>query len=317
MPTKEFQDTVQHFSLFLLDKERKPSTIKRYVYDIEDFGQWLQKSKKLPTCNIWKTLNTKDYEAYFYNLKNQRQYSDKTMHRVYIVLNRLYQYLKLPNPLKDMQLSIQPNRALRAEDFISKEEEKRLKYILTSLEGLTEKQRSVRPVLMDRNISIVHLLIYNGLSLQELVGLQMKHVHFENNTISVPGIVGIERTILLAEDDKKHLFNYYKTIPEPVRPRYHSNDPLFVAFDFTRKTYHWSYENDAPKSLTEIAVQKMIRLEVSRANLRKGISAQHLRNTFILRLIKHQISEDEIIKRVGFKSKLSLKRYYEYSNQRR
>ncbi|EEM13462.1 tyrosine-type recombinase/integrase [Bacillus pseudomycoides] len=312
MPTKEFQDTVQHFASFLLDKGRKPSTIKRYVYDIEDFGQWLQKSKKLPTCNIWTTLDKKDYEAYFYDLKKKRQYSDKTMHRVYIVLNRLYQYLKLPNPLEGMQLSIQPNRALRDEDFITKEEEKTLKSILSSLEGLTEKQRSVRPLLMDRNISIVHLLIHNGLSLQELVGLQMKYIHFENNTISVPGIVGIERTIFLTEDDKKRLFNYYKTIPEPVRPRYHSNDPLFVAFDFTRKTYHWSYENDAPKALTEIAVQKMIRIEVKRANLRKGISAQHLRNTFILRLIEHGILEEQIIKQVGFKSKLSLKRYYDF-----
>ncbi|MED4714229.1 MULTISPECIES: tyrosine-type recombinase/integrase [Bacillus] len=316
MPTKEFQDTVQHFSSFLLNKGRKPSTIKRYVYDIEDFGHWLQKSKKLPTRNIWTTLGTKDYEAYFYDLKQQRQYSEKTMHRVYIVLNRLYQYLQRPNPLEDMQFSIQPNRALRDEDFITKEEEKTLKSILGSLEGLTEKQRSVRPVLMDRNISIVHLLIHNGLSLQELVGLQMKHVHFENNTILVPGIVGIERTILLTEEDKKRLFNYYKIIPEPVRPSYHSNDPLFVAFDFTRKTYHWSYENDAPKALTEIAVQKMIRLEVARANLRKGISAQHLRNAFILRLIEHHVSEEEIIKQVGFKSKLSLKRYYDYINQK-
>ncbi|PGU02896.1 tyrosine-type recombinase/integrase [Bacillus cereus] len=312
MPTKELQDTVQHFSTFLLDKGRKPSTIKRYAYDIEDFGHWLQESKKLPLHNIWTTLNTEDYEEYFNNLKKQRNYSDKTIHRVYIVLSRLYQYLDLPNPIEDINFVIQPNRALRDEDFISNAEEKRLKYILSSLEGLTEKQRSVRPVLMDRNISIVHLLIYNGLSLQELVGLQMKHVHFENNMISVPGKVGIERTILLAEDDKKRLFNYYKTIPEPVRPRYHSNDPLFVAFDFTRKTYHWSYDNDAPKALTEIAVQKMIRLEVERANLRKGISAQHLRNTFILRLIENEVLEGEIIKQVGFKSKLSLKRYYDY-----
>ncbi|NYS76018.1 site-specific integrase [Bacillus sp. BH32] len=312
MPTKEFQDTVQHFSSFLLDKGRKPSTIKRYAYDIENFGQWLQESERHPLHNIWTTLNTEDYEEYFNVLKKQRNYSDKTIHRVYIVLSRLYQYLALPNPMEDMNLIVQPNRALRDEDFISKTEEKRLKYILTSLEGLTEKQRSVRPLLMDRNIAVVHLLINNGLSLQELVGLQMKNVHFENNTISVPGILGIKRTILLTEDDKKILFNYYKTIPKPVRPKYHSNDPLFVAFDFTRKTYHWSYENDAPKALTEIAVQKMIRLEVERANIRKGISAQHLRNTFILRLIENKVLEEEIIKQVGFKSKLSLKRYYDY-----
>lgn len=314
MPTKEFQDTVQHFSSFLLDKGRKPSTIKRYAYDIEDFGQWLQESKRHPLHNIWTTLHTEDYEEYFNVLKKQRNYSDKTIHRVYIVLSRLYQYLDLPNPMEDMNLIVQPNRALRDEDFISKTEEKRLKYILTSLEGLTEKQRSVRPLLMDRNIAVVHLLINNGLSLQELVGLQMKNVHFENNTISVPGILGIKRTILLTEDDKKILFNYYKTIPKPVRPKYHSNDPLFVAFDFTRKTYHWSYDNDAPKALTEIAVQKMIRLEVERANLRKGISAQHLRNTFILRLIENEVLEGEIIKQIGFRSKLSLKRYYDYIN---
>ncbi|MED4641588.1 phage integrase N-terminal SAM-like domain-containing protein [Bacillus cereus] len=314
MPTKEFQDTVQHFSSFLLDKGRKPSTIKRYAYDIENFGQWLQESERHPLHNIWTTLNTEDYEEYFNVLKKQRNYSDKTIHRVYIVLSRLYQYLALPNPMEDMNLIVQPNRALRDEDFISKTEEKRLKYILTSLEGLTEKQRSVRPLLMDRNIAVVHLLINNGLSLQELVGLQMKNVHFENNTISVPGILGIKRTILLTEDDKKILFNYYKTIPKPVRPKYHSNDPLFVAFDFNRKTYHWSYENDTPKALTEIAVQKMIRMEVERANLRKGISAQHLRNTFILRLIENEVLEGEIIKQVGFKSKLSLKRYYDYIN---
>lgn len=314
MPTKEFQDTVQHFSSFLLDKGRKPSTIKRYAYDIENFGQWLQESERHPLHNIWTTLNTEDYEEYFNVLKKQRNYSDKTIHRVYIVLSRLYQYLALPNPMEDMNLIVQPNRALRDEDFISKTEEKRLKYILTSLEGLTEKQRSVRPLLMDRNIAVVHLLINNGLSLQELVGLQMKNVHFENNTISVPGILGIKRTILLTEDDKKILFNYYKTIPKPVRPKYHSNDPLFVAFDFNRKAYHWSYENDVPKALTEIAVQKMIRLEVERANLRKGISAQHLRNTFILRLIENKVLEEEIIKQVGFKSKLSLKRYYDYIN---
>ncbi|KEK22704.1 tyrosine-type recombinase/integrase [Bacillus gaemokensis] len=317
MTTKEFEDTIQGFSAFLLSKGRKPSTIKRYVYDIEDFGHWLQKSKKLPKRNIWTIIDTKDYEEYFYDLKQQRHYSEKTIHRVYIVLNRLYQYLNLPNPLEDMRPVIQPNRALRDKDFISKEEEEKLTYILTSLEGLTEKQRSVRPILMDRNISIVHLLIHYGLSLQELVALQMHHVHFENNTIAVPGVAGIERTLQLTEEDKKRLFNYYKTIPEPVRPQYHSTDPLFVAFDFTRNAFRWVYENDAPKALTEIAVQKMIRLEVARAHLRKGISAQHLRNTFILHLIRQQLSEEEIMKQVGFKSKLSLKRYYEYSNQKR
>ncbi|EOW9529932.1 tyrosine-type recombinase/integrase [Bacillus cytotoxicus] len=315
METTKLHDTVQAFSTFLLSKGRKPSTIKRYVYDIEDFGHWLKKNKRLPSSNIWSTLCTKDYEDYFYDLKMKRHYSEKTMHRVFIVLNRLYQFLNLPNPLKNMEIVIQPNRALRDEDFISSEEEQRLKRIVTSLEGLSEKQRSVRPLLIDRNISILILLIDYGLSLQELVSLNMHHIHFETNSISVPAVSGIERTVILTIDDKKQLYTYYKNIPEPVRPNYHSDDPFFIAFDFNRGTYRWVYENDAPKALTEIAIQKMIRLEVKRANLRKGISSQHFRNTFILRLIKQQTPEQEIIKLVGFKSKISLKRYYHYATQ--
>ena len=60
----------------------------------------------------------------------------------------------------------------------------------------------------------------------------------------------------------------------------------------------------------------MIRLEVSRANLRKGISGQHFRNTYILNLIK-ETPESEIIKLAGFKSKISLKRYYQYAENRK
>lgn len=55
----------------------------------------------------------------------------------------------------------------------------------------------------------------------------------------------------------------------------------------------------------------MIRLEVKRANLRKGIAAQHFRNTFILRKIQANHGPEEVMQQVGFKSKLSLKRYYD------
>ncbi|MEC3022222.1 integrase, partial [Bacillus cereus] len=37
------------------------------------------------------------------------------------------------------------------------------------------------------------------------------------------------------------------------------------------------------------------------------------RNTFILRLIKLGLTEDDLVSRMGFKTKISLKRYYQYS----
>ncbi|MBE7123901.1 tyrosine-type recombinase/integrase [Bacillus cereus] len=312
---EEIQDTIQGFSSYLLSKGRKPSTIKRYIYDVESFIQWLQQSKEITENNIFESLHKKDFEAFFKYLKEDRQYSDKTIHRIYIVLNRLYEYLDLPSPIEGVIQIDPPDRTLRKEDFVSFQEGKRLKEVISSLEGLTEKQRSTRPMILERNVSIVTLLLDYGLSLKELVSLRMAHVHFENNTLSIPEDSKVNRTIHLKEEDKLHLYNYYKTFPEPVRPKYHSNDPLFVAFDFTRGTYHWSYDDDAPKFLTEISIQKMIRLEVKRANLRKGISAQHLRNTYILRSIQGNNTPEQIMKQIGFKSNLSLKRYYNYYKQ--
>ncbi|MES5929956.1 phage integrase N-terminal SAM-like domain-containing protein [Bacillus cereus group sp. MG9] len=315
MNTKEIQNTIQGFSSYLSNKGRKPSTIKRYIYDVESFIQWLHQSKRFTENNLFESLHKKDFEAFFNYLKEDRQYSDKTIHRIYIVLNRLYEYLDLPSPIEGIIHINPPDRALRSQDFVSLQEENRLKEVISSLEGLTEKQRLTRPMILERNISIVTLLLDYGLSLKELVSLRMKHVHFESNTLSIPEDSKINRTIHLKEEDKLHLYNYYKTIPEPVRPKYHSSDPLFVAFEFIRGTYHWSYDDDAPKFLTEISVQKMIRLEIKRANLRKGISAQHFRNTFILRMIEQKITSEQIMKQIGFKSLLSLKRYYDYYRQ--
>ncbi|MCD4643701.1 integrase [Bacillus mycoides] len=312
MTTKETQHTIEDFSSYLSNKGRKPSTIKRYIYDVESFIQWLHQSKRFTNDTIWESLQKKDFESFFNYLKDNRQYSDKTVHRIYIVLNRLYEYLDLPSPIEGTIHINPPNRALRREDFVSFQEEKRLKEVISSLEGLTEKQRSARPMILERNVSIVTLLLDYGLSLKELVSLRMVHVHFENNTLSIPEDSKVNRIIDLKEEDKLYLYNYYKTIPEPVRPKYHSNDPLFVAFDFTRGTYHWSYDDDAPKFLTEISIQKMIRLEVKRANLRKGISAQHFRNTYILRRIQENYTPEQLIQQIGFKSNLSLKRYYDY-----
>jgi site-specific recombinase XerD len=58
-----------------------------------------------------------------------------------------------------------------------------------------------------------------------------------------------------------------------------------------------------------IAIQKMIRMEVKRANLRKGISAQTLRNTFILSTLLEGVSSEELVEWIGYTTPLSMNRY--------
>ncbi|UYX55847.1 tyrosine-type recombinase/integrase (plasmid) [Bacillus thuringiensis] len=306
------EETLEAFSIYLTVKGRKHSTIQRYSYDIKDFHRWLEVNEILSHIKSWHVLSGEDYQAYFSELEKKRNYSLKTRHRIWVVLKKLHMFLGINSPIDDIQLSLIPDQSLSDKDFITEEEEKLLKQTILSTKGLTERQAKYRPLIMDRNACIINLVVNYGLSLQELVSLNMSHIQFARNTLIVPEENGMTRSISLTGEDTKQLYKYYKTIPEPVRPRQYTDNPLFVAFDFNRGTYRWVYENDAPKALSEVAIQKMIRLEVKRAELNRRISAQQMRNTFIIRLIKLGISEDELVSRMGFKTKISLKRYYQY-----
>ncbi|WP_319007059.1 tyrosine-type recombinase/integrase [Bacillus thuringiensis] len=306
------EETLAAFSAYLTEKGRKQSTIERYAYDIKDFYKWLRASEKLLHIKSWSELSEADYQTYFSELEDKRKYSQKTRHRIWVVLKKLHMFLGIVSPLDAINLSLIPDQSLHDNDFITEVEEKLLKQTVLSTKGLTERQAKYRPLIMDRNVCILNLVVNYGVSLQELVSLNMSHIKFARNTLVVRGENGINRSISLSENDTKQLYKYYKTIPEPVRPRQYTDNPLFVAFDFNRGTYRWVYEKDAPKALSEVAIQKMIRLEVKRSGMNRRISAQQMRNTFIIRLIKQGITKDELASRMGFKTKISLKRYYQY-----
>ncbi|HDR3523499.1 site-specific integrase (plasmid) [Bacillus cereus] len=310
--TISLEKTLEAFSTYLSEKGRKHSTIQRYAYDIKDFYRWLNENKLILHIKSWNEISVDDYQAYFSVLEKKREYSLKTRHRIWVVLKKLHMFLGIVSPLDDIHLSLIPDQSLNDNDFITELEEKLLKQTVLSTKGLTERQAKYRPLIMDRNACIINLIVNYGLSLQELVSLNMSHIQFARNTLIVPGENGVTRSVFLTAEDTKQLYKYYSTIPEPVRPRQHTDNPLFVAFDFNRGTYRWVYENDAPKTLSEVAIQKMIRLEVKRAELGRRISAQQMRNTFIIRLIKQGITEDELVNIMGFKTKISLKRYYQY-----
>ncbi|WP_410993602.1 tyrosine-type recombinase/integrase [Bacillus cereus] len=310
--TISLEETLEAFSTYLSEKGRKHSTIQRYAYDIKDFYRWLNENELLLHIKSWNEISADDYQAYFSILENKRDYSLKTRHRIWVVLNKLHMFLGIVSPLDGINLSLIPDQSLNDNDFITEMEEKLLKQTVLSTKGLTDRQAKYRPLIMDRNVCIINLVVNYGLSLQELVSLNMSHIQFARNILMVPGENGTTRSVSLTMEDTQQLYKYYTTIPEPVRPRQHTNNPLFVAFDFNRGTYRWVYENDAPKALSEVAIQKMIRLEVKRAQLNRRISTQQMRNTFILRLIKQGLTEDVLVSRMGFKTKISLKRYYQY-----
>ncbi len=78
---------------------------------------------------------------------------------------------------------------------------------------------------MDRNVCIINLVVNYGLSLQELVSLNMSHIKFAGNILMVPGENGTTRSVSFTMEDTQQLYKYYTTIPEPVGPRQHTDTP--------------------------------------------------------------------------------------------
>lgn len=267
-----------------------------------------------PTFEQWKNLRYTDLECYFTHLIKDRHYKVRTIRRIYSVLHQLATFQKRSGQLSGHSIEgfeppVLHQEALAENEYVSNDEAKRLLKTLTSAEGLSERQQAIRPLIAERNLLIVKLFLYYGLSLQEAVLLTMNRIQFQTKTLEIVSETKNERSIQLSAEDHALAYRYYETIPAAVRPRYHSQDPFFVAFDFQRKTYRWSYELDQPKAWTEIAVQKMLRLEVKRAGLRKGISAQSLRNTFILQKLREGMASSQLLDILGFQSELSLLRY--------
>lgn len=312
LTTATLPDVILQFASHLNSKGRKESTIKRYCYDLEECFRYFKKVN-----DSFSTLQVQNFNDYFYYLTSERGYNEKTMHRIYVVLNQFYKFLhsnnsSIENIIPFTNYLAGPSRALSTDDFITQEEEKKLLSIVQSTTDLSEKQLKARPFLMDRNEIMIRFMLFYGLTLKELIDLQMRDINFALNELVVHSKEGTKRTVILTKEDRMLLYNYFVTIPEPVRPHYHSTHPLFVAFDFNRMTFHWVYDTDSPKALTEIAFQKMLRLEVKRAGLRKGLCSQHLRNTFILRKIKEGLLVDDIQQLVGLKTSVSLKRYFQF-----
>nr|WP_285890186.1 site-specific integrase [Halalkalibacter oceani] len=304
---------MEEYLQYLAFQGRKPSTLKRYRYDLLDFCSWIRTTRadKLPLEQ--KEVSAAELELFFNELLYERRYHTRTIRRIHSVLRQLARYeaslgRSHLRPVLELEPPNLAETPLGEDEWLTAKEKSQLLHTLSSERGLSEQQLETFPFYRERNQLIVLLMLKYGLSLREVHHLSIRDVKFEANDILVR-YEEPSRRLTLEDGDKQLAYRYFQTIPEPVRPRYHSTDPFFVAFDFKRKTFHWSYDDDEPKRMTVIAMQKMLRMEVKRAGLRKGISAQTLRNTYILEQLRQGMTSDELISRIGYTSPLSLKRY--------
>ncbi|SDY68674.1 Site-specific recombinase XerD [Evansella caseinilytica] len=277
-----FENEIQKFKLYLLLEKKQPSTIKRYTYDVQLYKDWLKNDSEatgVPHC--WPYIN--ELPSYYSYLRGSGSYSPNTIRRILSALRKWFQYIQQPDAVCILEHYLKETKVCRTLDdvYLAPNQIKQLFNSLASNRGLTEKQKKYRHLIRDRNEVIFRLILFYGVTIQELTTLHLNRIHFASKEVELTGRKGKSRILTLHANDIKKMYACYMTIPEPVRPNRYDAVPYFLAFNYQLGTYR---EN---KGLSEVAVQKMIRHEIKRAGLPKHFTAQALRKTYIL----HQLTK--------------------------
>ncbi|PGM79920.1 integrase [Bacillus cereus] len=298
-------ESVESFLKFMAKNGRQHSTIKRYRYEVTAFCKWTQKRQDLCKKPIEK-FNDTDIQLYLNYAERTFSCSKTTLKQKAVVIRNYLRYHNAPFPLENKE-RIYP---LTDFNFATDKDINSLFEMMRSYKELSKKQISAKKYLMNRNILIVQLMLNHGLSLNDVATLTMHDVNFGTGIIHVGQGSTLKRHIELSKEEKSLLFSYYKDIPEILQPKKDSHDPFFIAFDFARSTFTWSYENDSPKELTKIAIHRMLKKENKRANT--NITPSTLRNRFILNCLKSGVKRLEIKIMLGLKTDKSLERYINF-----
>ncbi|MCM3032613.1 hypothetical protein [Niallia sp. MER 6] len=191
------------------------------------------------------------------------------------------------------------------DDFISDDE---MEQLLTSMK---KSNGSVaRDYLIDRNLGIVCLARYYGLTPKDISLITMEKVNLAQSTIEIK-TSGSPLMIEIEDEHLQYIRDYRNSIEESLRPRLRTKDPLFVAFFNPTCRFHFDYAAGMPKALSIRGIQEMIKDEVRLAGLRK-ISAKNLRNSCIIEHLSNNLSNESVVSYFRLSDSFSIRRYSEY-----
>ncbi|PGK30330.1 integrase [Priestia megaterium] len=300
---------VQRFLVHLHESEKKHSTISMYKHDLHAFFRWLNQQhphiapETLPE-------GRECYEEYFTYLK-EKNLSEANLRRVASHLNGLLRFYDLIHQIGVLKATTKKQRELTDNDFISKNDACLLLESVISHKNLTDTQLKIHEYIASRNQSILILMLHYGLTINEVVSLNIKDINFSQNTLTITTTKG-KRILDLSSDDKKIIYNYFSAIPSLFKPKDYTDDPLFLSFHPQKMVYWYDYNLNKPRRISLIGVKRMIEKEVQRSGLQAKVRSTQFRNSCILNKLLEGYSNEQIIYYFGLSSRHALYRYKRY-----
>lgn len=280
-----------------------------YKHDLKRFFEWLNdyhphiSPESLPK-------DKKYYDEYFSYLK-EKNLSEANLRRVASHLNGLLKYYNLTSYIGLLQGTNKKQRELTDTDFITEVDTLLLLDSVISHKHLSDIQSQIHKYIGPRNHSMFVLMIRYGLTVNEVVSLNIKDINFGQNTLIVKNSK-TNRILELSKDDKKIIYNYLSTIPLLFRPKDYTDDPLFISFHPQKMVYWYDYSLDKPKRISVIGTKRMIEREVKRSGIKPNVRSTHFRNRCILNKVHEGYSNEYIIYYFGLSSRHALYRFKRY-----
>jgi site-specific recombinase XerD len=295
--------------------DKKESYVKRSRSDLRVFTKWIDGVTDGQSISLeWiHQLHRENYLEFISWL--DKKYSDASKNRICTVIAKLLEYLDVKNDFNIKELVDTPKSfPLKKTDFVSDQEYKSLLKSFKSSQNVPDLYKTAHKELSNRNVSILYLMRFYGLTPAQISRISMDDIYFTQNKLRVDHS-GHITTLKLLVKHKRQIYTYLQDIPEDRRPHFQTDAPLFVAYHNTSMSFQIDNEKSkdkvVPQRLAERSIMKLLQVEIERAGIRQ-VSSTHFRNRAILDAIEAEVDDKKVMEVFGITYPNYLKRFKQF-----
>jgi hypothetical protein len=312
MHSEEMPTFMEQYLKRMRDDKKKDSYIKKSRSDLRAFQKWGGLISDQPIDLEWlNQLHKEDYREFVSWL--HKNYSERSVNRISTVITKLLQFLDVKNDFNINNLADIPKSfPLKKNDFVTDREYKLLLKSFQSSQSVPDLYKTAHKQLSNRNISILYLMRFYGLTAAQISRISMEDINFTHNELKIDHD-GHTTILKLLLKHKSQIYTYHQEIPEDRRPHFQTDAPLFVAYNNTTMMFQIDNKKSeinkvVPQRLAERSIMKLLQVEVGRAGIRQ-VSSTHLRNRAILDAIDAGMEDKKVMEIFGITFPNHLKRF--------
>ena len=257
------------------------STVVNYLADIRAFLRWGQSEVGESFSLLQVTqAHIRRYRTY---LAQELKRAASTVNRHLMALRKFFSFAR--------QMGDMPNDPTAGVSLVQADRQVPSRALTTpEIDRLVQASRhGSRASLVRRDLAILHLLLYTGIRIGELVDLQTEDVIFDHPGVRLK-VCGTEPRYLPLPNQVRKTLNDYLL----VRPQSAVTNHLFLGQD--------------GRPISNRTVQRIVNNCARTAGL-NGVSAQSLRRTYALQLLAETNDLELVSERLGHQNKMITEQY--------